>query len=124
MRYIVMPKNNNTSSTRYYSDAHEKSICKALGARQQPNSGAAKFNKGDVVHDGASMLIEAKCTMSEKQSVSVKKEWFEKNKSESFGVRKSNQAVCINFEPDGDNYYIINERLMRFLVDKLQEEGE
>lgn len=116
-----MVKNSNTSSTRYYSDAHEKSICKALGARQQPNSGAAKFNKGDVVHDGASMLIEAKCTMSEKQSISVKKEWFEKNKAESFSARKSNQAVCINFQPDGNNYYIINERLMKFLIDKLEE---
>lgn len=111
-----MAKNNNVNSTRYYSDAHEKSICKALGARQQPNSGASKFSKGDIVHDGASMLIEAKCAMSEKQSVSVKKEWFEKNKSESFAIRKSNQAVCINFGPDTDNLYIINERLMQYLI--------
>jgi hypothetical protein len=118
-----MAKNNNTNSTRYYSDAHEKSICKALGAHQQPNSGAAKFSKGDIVHDGASMLIEAKCAMSEKQSVSVKKEWFEKNKVESFAIRKSNQAVCINFGPESDNYYIINERLMKFLVEKLEEEN-
>ena len=32
--------NNNTESTRYYSDKHEKSVCKALNAYQQSNSGA------------------------------------------------------------------------------------
>lgn len=118
-----MPKNKNTSSTRFYSDAHEKSICKALGAKQQSNSGAGHFNKGDVVHESASLLIEAKCCMKPKDSVSVKREWVEKNKSEGFAIRKANQAVCINFEPDGNNYYLINERLMKFLVEKLEEEN-
>ena len=122
MRFI-MAKNNNTNSTRYYSDAHEKSICKALGARQQANSGAGKFGKGDVVHDGASLLIEAKCVMTSKQSVSIKREWIEKNKAESFAIRKANQAVCINFEPEGNNYYLIDEKLMKFLVEKLSEDS-
>ena len=36
-------------STRYFSDKHEKSVCKALNAVQQSNSGAGKFSKGDVV---------------------------------------------------------------------------
>ena len=116
--------NKNKESTRYYSDRHEKSICKALGATQQSNSGAGHFKKGDVVHKEASMLIEAKCTMSPKNSVSLKREWFEKNKAESFAIRTSNSAVCINFEPDGDNYYVINERLMKFLISKLVEENE
>lgn len=31
-------------STRYFSDKHEKSVCKALGAVQQSNSGAGKFS--------------------------------------------------------------------------------
>ena len=114
----------NENSTRFYSNKHEESICKALGAHRQPNSGAAKFNKGDVVHDGASILIEAKCTMSEKQSVSIKREWIEKNKSEAFSIRKSNHCVCFNFEPDGNNYYVIDEKLMKFLVEKLEEDNE
>lgn len=29
----------NLDSTRAYSDMHEKSVCKALNATQQPNSG-------------------------------------------------------------------------------------
>ena len=100
---------------------HEDSICKALGATKQSNSGAGNFKKGDVVHNGASMLIEAKTTMSPKQSVSIKKEWIEKNKKEAFLIRKSDSCVCFNFEPDGDNYYIIDEKLMKFLIRKLEE---
>ena len=37
----------NKEATRFYSDRHEKSICKALGAQQQSNSGAGHFRKGD-----------------------------------------------------------------------------
>ena len=111
-------------STRYFSDKHEKSVCKALNAVQQSNSGAGKFSKGDVVIKEASMLIECKCAMSEKNSVSVKKEWIEKNKNEGFSWRLSNNAVCINFGSESNNYYIINERLMKFLVNKLIEENE
>ena len=114
----------NENSTRFYSDKHEKSICRALGATQQSNSGAGHWRKGDVVHDGASMLIEAKCTMSEKQSVSIKREWIEKNKSEAFSIRKSNHCVCFNFEPEGDNYYVIDEKLMKFLIEKLEEDNK
>lgn len=112
--------NKNENSTRFYSDAHEKSVCKALGVRQQANSGAGKFNKGDLVND--QFLIECKCCMKPKDSVSIKKEWVEKNKSEAFSIRKPNQAICINFEPGGKNYYLINERLMKFLIDKISEE--
>lgn len=115
--------NKNQSSTRYFSDAHEKSICKALGGTQNANSGAGHFAKGDVVVKEASLLIEAKCCMKPKDSVSIKREWVEKNKVEGFMVRRDNQAVCINFEPDGNNYYLIDEKLMKFLVDKLIEEN-
>lgn len=113
----------NKESTRYYSDTHEKSICKALGGTQNSNSGAGNFSKGDVVVKEASLLIEAKCCMSSKSSVSIKKDWIEKNKQEGFMVRRDNQAVCINFEPNGNNYYIIDEKLMKFLVEKLIEEN-
>ena len=80
-------KNTNKESTRYLSDKHEKSICKALHAVQQPNSGAGNWRKGDVVQPQASMLIEAKCSMSEKKSFSIKKEWIDKNREEKFSQR-------------------------------------
>ena len=63
----------NPDATRTFSDVHEKSICKALNGRQNSNSGAGHFAKGDVVVPEASLLIEAKCSMSEKKSVSIKK---------------------------------------------------
>lgn len=111
----------NDTSTRAYSDKHEKSVCKALDAKQQPNSGAGLWRKGDVVQEDASILIECKCSMSPKKSVSIKKDWIDKNKKESFFNRLSNTAICINFEPDGDNYYVIDEKLMKLLCDKLKE---
>lgn len=108
--------NRNENSTRFYSDKHEKSICKALGAQQQSNSGAGHFRKGDIIHNEASMLIEAKTVMSEKNSFSIKKEWIEKNYAEAFSLRKSNSCICFSFGPGTDNYYVINERLMQYLI--------
>ena len=113
-------RNTNKQSTRYWSDLMEKSICKALGGEQQSNSGAGYFHKGDVVVDD--MLIEAKTSMSSKASVSIKKEWLDKNKDEARSIRKSNSALAFRFEPEGENYYIIDEKLMKFLVEKLRED--
>ena len=80
----------NLDSTRAYSDRHEKSVCKALNATQQPNSGAGLFRKGDVVQEESSLLIECKCCMSEKKSVSIKKDWIEKNKEEILDLISKN----------------------------------
>ena len=115
-------KNNNTESTRYYSDLHEKSVCKELNGTQTPNSGAGRFRKGDVVQQNASLLIECKTSMSEKNSASIKKEWFEKNKEEAFQTRLNNHCICINFGPNTQNIYCIDSKLMKFLVDCLEAE--
>lgn len=115
-------KNKNSNSTRFYSDAHEKSVCKALDGYQTSNSGAGQFTKGDVLLKNLDMLIECKTCMNEKESFSIKKEWLEKNKIESFAMRKSNSALCFNFGPNQKNYYIIDEKLMCYLVGKLKEE--
>ena len=114
---------NNKESTRYYSDLHEKSVCRALGATQTSNSGAGKWAKGDVVQRAASLLIECKTVMTEKQSVSVKKDWIDKNRDEAFSNRLDNNCLCINFGPSSDNFYVINEKLMKFLVERLEEEN-
>lgn len=114
----------NKEATRYYSDIHEKSICKALGATQTPNSGAGRFKKGDVIQEEASLLIEAKTVMSEKKSVSIKEDWIIKNREESFTNRLNNSCICFNFKPQGCNYYIVDEKLMKFLCEKLIEENE
>lgn len=111
----------NTDSTRYYSDIQEKSVCKALGGQQVSNSGAGLFKKGDVIVPSASLLVECKCQMSDKQSYSIKREVLEKNKEEAFANRLNNNCLCFNFGPESPNYYVISEKLMKFLVRKLNE---
>lgn len=120
-----MAKNTNKDSTRYYSDKHEKQVCKALGALQTSNSGAGKWNKGDCVQKNASLLIECKTCEKEKQSFSIKKDWITKNKEEAFMNRLNNYCIAFSFEPEPKNsYYVIDEKLMKFLVEKLSEEEQ
>lgn len=114
----------NNEFTRYFSDQHEKSVCYALGGKQVSNSGAGKFEKGDVIVGNASMLVECKTTMTDKASISIKKDWLVKNKEEAFRNRLSNSCLCFNFEPNGDNYYVINEKLMKVLVSILADEDD
>lgn len=114
---------SNKEATRYHSDLHEKSVCKALGASQTPNSGAGKWKKNDVIQKQASLAIECKTVMTEKQSVSIKREWIDKNREEAFSNRLDNSCLCINFGPNTPNYYVIDEKLMKFLVEKLEEEN-
>lgn len=117
--------NTNKESTRYYSDLQENHIARRFDGRRTANSGANRFDKGDIIVEDASMLIEAKTSLSEKSSFSVKKEWIEKNKEEAFRNRLSNQAIAISFDPKGtENYYLINEKLFEYLIDKLKEDLE
>ena len=113
-----------TKPTRGDAFLNEKSICKALGGKQNSNSGAGNFHKGDVIIPEASLLIEAKCCMSPKASVSIKKEWIEKNKQEALFMGKEYSAIAINFGPDEPNYYVINEYLFQDLIEYLQIKKE
>ena len=124
MLKLVKNMAKNENSTRAFSDKQEKYICKLLGGQQVNNSGAGLFKKGDVVVPSASLLIECKCQMSEKQSYSVKKEVILKNFSEAFANRLNNSCMCFNFGPDSENYFVISEKLMKFLVKKLSEEED
>ena len=112
----------NKESTRYYSDIQEKEVCRELGAIQQPNSGAGKFRKGDVVQKESSFLIECKTCTSDKDSFSIKKEWIKKNKEERYTQRLSNSCIAFNFGPHQENYYVIDSNLMKYLVEQLSKE--
>lgn len=114
--------NKNQNSTRYFSDMQEKAVCKVLGAKQQPNSGAGHWRKGDLVINDASLLIECKTSMSEKNSFSVKKAVLEKTKNEAFSNRLENTCLCFDFGPNTNRYYVIDERMMKYLVHRLSEE--
>lgn len=109
--------------TRYYSNRQEKKVAKAIGGKQTANSGATAFSKGDVRTD--EWLIECKTKTSESKSITVQKEWFDKNEEEAFAMGKSYSAVVFDFG-DGENHYVISEkmfkRLLKFLAEEKNEE--
>ena len=116
-----MPKNKE--ATRYFSTNQENHVAKLIGGKRMANSGAATFAAGDVYEEGASILIECKTPTTEKSSFSIKREWLEKNKEEAFSVRMCNTALAFEFGPDQKNYFVIDEKLFRFLCEKLREEN-
>lgn len=117
-----MTKNKET--TRYSSSVQEKRIANKLNGKISSNSGAGLFNKGDIICSDASLLIECKTCMEPKKSFSIKKDWIEKNKEESFRLRLDNHVIAFNFYyQDKKDYYIIDDKLMDFLVKKLEEEN-
>ena len=105
--------------TRHFSSKQEKSVAKAVGGRQVSNSGATDFQKGDVVSD--KFLLECKTKTKNSDSMSIKKEWLEKNKREALFMGKEHSALAFNFGPDQENYYIIEEYLFKELLDHLKE---
>lgn len=107
-----------TKPTRYYSSKQEKSVAEAVSGKQTANSGATMFQKGDVVND--LFLIECKTKTKSCDSITVHKEWIEKNRDESIFMNKEYSAVAINFGPDEENYYIIDEQLFNLLTEYLR----
>lgn len=106
-------------SNRYYSDKQEKQIAKAIGGKQVSNSGATAFSKGDIKNP--QWLIEAKTTTKHKDSFAIKLAWLLKNKEEAFAMNRSYNALAFNFGPNEDNYYIIDEKLFKMLLNFLKE---
>ena len=116
-----MPKNKE--ATRYFSDMQEEHVAKLIGGTRSSNSGAATFSAGDVYEKEASILIECKTPMAEKDSFSIKKAWLDKNKEEAFSLRLCNTALAFEFGPNQKNYFVIDEKLFSFLCEKLREEN-
>lgn len=109
-------------STREFSSIQENKVAKLLGGQVNPNSGAGKWRKGDVIIPEV-LLVECKTCMTDKSSFSIKSEWITKNKEEAFSNRLYNSCIAFNFGPDKPNYFVIDEKLMKFLVEKLIEEN-
>lgn len=109
--------------TRYFSNKQEKHIAKTLGGKQVANSGATAFSKGDVRTDN--WLIEAKTKTTPSQSMSIKREWLEKNEEEAFAMGKEHSALCFSF---GDThhdkmYYVISENEFKRFLQMEEENG-
>lgn len=112
-------KDSQNKPTRYYSTKQEKRIAKEFNGKRTPNSGATLLGgKGDVTLDD--WLIEAKTKTSDQDSMSIKKDWLEKNLRESVSMGKKYNALMFNFGPsDEKNYVIIDEDTFKELIEKL-----
>lgn len=121
-RLRVRVREGESKPTRYYSKKQEDSVAKELGGKRTSNSGATPFSKGDV--NTNDFLIECKTKTTLSNSISIKKEWIDKNIKESLFMGKKYCSIAFNFGPDQPNYYIIDEYLMQYLIEKLKEEKE
>lgn len=106
---------NNRKATRWFSNQQEKKVAKAVKGKQTANSGATAFQKGDIVNKD--WLIECKTKTKDSQSISVKKEWIDKNEEETFAMNKHHSAIAFSFGPDEPNYYIISEKEFQRLLE-------
>lgn len=97
-----------------YSASQESDIARLLGGRVQSNSGGTRFGGGDV--QTAEFFIEAKTPTKEQTSFSIKREWINKMSEQAFEQGKYHYALAFRFAPDGNDYFVINSRLMRELV--------
>lgn len=112
-------------STREAAAIQEYRVAKKLGGKITPNSGAGRFDKSDIKVQDANLFVECKTCMTPKKSFSIKKDWIEKAEKEAFINRLYNHVIAFNFNfEDKDDYYVIDDKLMMFLVEKLIEENE
>jgi hypothetical protein len=107
-------KKDEVQPTRYYSKKQEDAVAKNLNGKRTPNSGATPFVKGDVLLDD--WLLECKTCTKKQNSFSIKKDWILKNREEQMFMNKDNSAVVFNFGPDEENFYIIDERTFKMLI--------
>lgn len=106
-------------STREASLRQEKAIAKSLKGRRTSNSGATKFDKGDL-YIGQDWLIEAKTCMQPKKSFSIKQMWLQKMREEQFATNKMHSALCFDFGDEGQRYYVIDENTFKELIELQQ----
>lgn len=107
--------------TRSFSRRMEEDVAKKLGGRVVANSGATLMYKGDVRTDD--FLIECKTVMKPQVGITLKKEWLTEIRKQAIAEGKYYSAVAVRFEPDGKNYYVIDEGTMQYLIEKIKEEG-
>lgn len=113
------------NSTRECAAIQEKRVAAKFGGSANSSSGSGRFNKSDVLIKDADVVVECKTVTTPKESFSIKKEWIEKSKQEAYSMGYSNSILAFNFYyEDRQDYYVIDDKLMRFLIDKLREENE
>jgi len=107
--------------TRHYSKKQEDAVAKTLDGTTTKNSGATMFGgKGDVYTNDGLFLIECKTKMTHADSITIRKDWFEKNKQEMVFEGKDHETLAFNFGPNEPMHYIIDEYLFLELLEYLR----
>ena len=108
--------------TRFYSNKQEKKVAKTVQGKQTANSGATMFGgKGDVTND--LFLLECKTHTELREQFTIKRDWILKNEEEAFQMGKRYSALVLDFG-DGEQHYVINEKLFLELLNHLRESEE
>lgn len=105
-----------------FSASQERDIARMLEGKVQSNSGGTRFGGGDI--HTKQFFIEAKTPTKEQTSFSVKKEWLDKMREQAFEQGKHHSALAFRFSPEGADYFVIDSRLMRELVNHLEKEDQ
>lgn len=109
----------NKNSTKYYSTRQEAYIASLLDGKVTAASGA-RWDKGDIILED--WLIECKCPMSSRKSFSIKQEWLDKNELERLEMHKPYSALVFQFEPDGENFFVLSEKTFKKMLDTFEQE--
>lgn len=107
-------------NTREMSNRQERAVAKSLGGHKTPNSGATPFVKGDVAT--RNLLVECKTKMTPAKSFSIPLSWLTTLEEERIGMGKTAAALAFSYDCGKTQYYVINERLMKLLVEVLDND--
>ena len=110
--------------TRFFSSNQEKSVAKAVGGKRTANSGATMFGGKSDVSIKNLFNLECKTKTKSSDSISIKKEWFDKNKKEALFDGNLYSAIVFSFGPNEENHYIIDEFLFQELVEYLKNKHD
>jgi hypothetical protein len=102
--------------TRHYSTKQEKQVASKFDGSRTLNSGATPYQKGDISLEN--FLLECKTKVKHSESITIQKEWLEKNEKEALFMGKPYSALVFNFGPNETNYYVIDEYLFETLIGK------
>ena len=118
IRARIKEDGSGKKPTRYYSKKQETTIAKKTGGTRTPNSGATAWSKGDVLTE--QFLLEAKTKTTHADQITIRKDWFQKNREEAAFMGKRYSALVFNFGPGEENHYIIDEDLFQVLLEYLE----
>lgn len=112
-------RDDKIQPTRHYSKAQENKVASKLGGQRTLNSGATPFQKGDVTTD--KILLECKTKVKPSETITVHKEWLEKNEQEALFMGKPYSALVFNFGPNEKNYYVVDEYMFDMIRSKIDD---